>query len=529
MFKQLKKLYWLGFGISLSFLLSGLLLVASPERVKVWAATPPGNTLSHETLSSLGKFKKGGSVDLPPEFAEQLGTNKIQWGVGQRPVDAIPAGVWNSAFKVGKLNTAQINPTQDMNAAGLGNYKFLSKMPIGKLVQGMPNLAQMKISDIKPLYDMVAAEIAKGKTPPTLPPSGEEEAQPATTISELVDNPEWADTPLPEDLSSYAASDIPGLANTPIENFPQAMANPASSFPGLANMPIVNMPGFNVPSGYQVGKFDSIHTKEPVVRKVISGSKEEPNAVCTDKNCNHIEVQSLAGGILNGAQIVDGDTQKVNGGYGFMRAIASKEPAGMQPYGESIQEVYHNFDAQSGNVDRSWYFNICNHGWIDWGCSAHFIGPIPIGTLHEGSGSVLLLGNISIPVKVPAVKIPKVSAATIVKAAVSAIPGNPSTNNETPPSPSTATNPTATSALNVISVATKIAAIIPGAKSEQIQSILKSQSSKIDPATGKAYSQDVILQRSVEELISGSNSPAGNNALSLGLGQSVDTIIKLIK
>lgn len=512
----------------MSFLLSGLLLVASPERIKVWAATPPGDVLSHETLSSLGKFKKAGSVTLPANFAEQFGTNKIQWGVGQRPVDAIPAGVWNSAFKVGQLTPAQINPTQDMNAAGLGNYKFLNKMPIDNLVKGLPNLAQMNIADVKPISDLIASKVAGGMALPTLPVTGilGEIAQPITKISELIALTEWKNIPLP-DLSSYAASALPGLANTPIGNFPQALANPASAFPGLANMPIVNMPGFNLPAGYQMGKFDSIRTKEPVVRKVISGSREEPNAKCTGKNCNHVEIQSFAGGLLDGAQIVDGDTQMVNGGYGFLRALASREPAGMQPYGEPIQEVYHNFNAQSGDVDRSWYFNVCNHGWIDWGCSAHFIGPIPIGSLNEGSQTPLLLGNISIPVQAPKIKLPTISPAAVLKSATASAPA---TSAPTPigPPPIQATAPSAPP-LNVAATTTKIAAVIPGASKEQIQSILVSQSSKIDPATGKTYSDQVVLRRTIEALVSGSNSPVNNNAFSLSLGQSVDTILSLIK
>lgn len=531
MLKYLKKLYWLGFGISMSLLLSGLLLVASPERVKVWAATPPGDVLSHETLSSLGKFKKAGSVTLPENFAAQFGTNKIQWGVGQRPVDAIPAGVWNSAFKIGELSVAQINPTQDMNAAGLGNYKFLDKMPIDNLVKGLPNLAQMNIADVKPISDLITSKVAGGMLPPALPLTGilGEISQPITKISELVSLPEWKDIPLP-DLSSYAASALPGLANTPIGNFPQVLANPASAFPGLPNMPIVNMPGFNLPAGYQIGYFDSIRTKEPAVRKVISGSREQPNAICESKNCNHAEVQALIGGVLSGAQIVDGDTQTVNGGYGFLRALASREPAGMQPYGEPIQEVYSNFNAQSGDVDRSWYFNVCNHGWIDWGCSAHFIGPIPIGSLHEGSKTPLLLGNISIPIQAPKVKLPSVTKMLTPKPTAPTASPTPAANPSTAaiqPAPPQAIVPAA-APLNLPATTSKIAALLP-ASPDKIAAILQAQASKIDPATGKSYPNNTILRQTVEQLISGQNSPLNNNATSLSLGQSVDMIVSQIK
>ena len=521
MLKNLKKFYWIGFGMALSLVLSGLMLAASPERVKVWAANAPaGDVLAHETLSSLGKFKQAGNVTLPDNFAAQFGTNKIQWGAGQRPVDTIPVGVWNSAFKVGQLSPAQINPTQNMDAAGLTDYGFLKNMPIKDLATGLPLIAQMNIADVKPLADLVALKVAEGSMTTPITGTGLL-ARPAVTVADLISVPGWSDVQLPTNLSSYAASDLPGLANTPISNFPKVLANPASAFPGLANMPIANMPGFNLPAGYQIGYFDSIRTKEPAIRKVISGSREQPNAICESKNCNHAEVQAMIGGVLSGAQIVDGDTQTVSGGYGFLRAIASTEKAGMQPYGEPIQEVYANFNAQSGDVDRSWYFNVCNHGWIDWGCSAHFIGPIPIGSLHEGSKTPLLLGNISIPIQAP-----KIKASTVGKILAAPAPTTTSASPATAIPVASAPVPTP---LNLSATTNKIAAVLPQASTAQITLALQNQANKIDPTTGQTYSNSVILRHTVEQLMAGNNSPVNNNATSLSLGQTVDEIVKQIQ
>ena len=524
--KNLKKFYWVGFGMALSLVLSGLLLAASPEKVKVWAAgAPAGDTLSHETLSSLGKFKKGGSATLPDNFAAQFGTNKIQWSAGERPVDALPAGVWNSAFKVGQLSTAEINPSQDMDGAGLDNYGFVKGMPMGNLIKGIPPLGERNISDVKPIADLVAAKVADGSMAP--PAIGDDSSSiPITKIDDLVKSPGWAETPMPSDLSPYAASDLPGLANAPIGNFPGAMGKPASKFPGLANMPIADMPGFNLPSGYQVGYFDAIRTKEPAVRKVISGSKETPNAICESKDCNHIEVQAIFGGVLSGAQIVDGSTQTVNGGYGFLRSISSQEKAGMQPYGEPIQEVYENLNAKAGDVDRNWYFNLCNHGWIDWGCSAHFIGPIPIGTIHEGDKLPLLLGNISIPVKLSPIK-----PSAVRKLLSSANAGNTSSTSKNPtPTPlgPPPTVPKASESFDVKSATNKITAVLP-VTPEQTATALENQKKKINPSTGQAYPDNVVLRRTIEELVSGTNSPDRNNATSLELGQTVDEIVKQLQ
>jgi hypothetical protein len=524
MLKNLKKLYWIGFGTALSLVLSGLLLVANPERVKVWAATPAENILSHQSLSSLGKFKKGGNFTIPDQFANIFGTNTIKWGAGQRPMDVIPTGVWNSAFKVGQLSIAQINPTLDMAAASLSNYKFLADMPLTNLTAGLPSLAQLNIADIGPVAELVATNIASGLLNPPAIDIGESTIA-ATTIGDLVSIPGWQDLALPKDLTSYAASALPGLANTPIGNFPNVLANPASAFPGLANMPIVNMPGINVPAGYQIGYFDTIRTNEPAIRKVISGSRETPNAKCTDKKCGHIEVQALIGGVLSGAQIVDGDTQRVNGGYGFLKALASTEPAGMQPYGEPIQEVYSGLDAQSGDIERSWYFNVCNHGWpVDWGCSAHFIGPIPIGSLHEGDKIPLLLGNISIPVQVPGVNPAKLTSAvkSAVKSAVTGVASPASNTTASAPqvAPTTTVQP-----LNLTAATSQIAALLPQANPTEIAKILQEQAAKIDPATNQPYPKATILKQAVQQLVGGSNSPNSGNTTSLGLGQSVDSII----
>jgi hypothetical protein len=524
MLKNFKKLYYIGFGIALSLVMSGLLLVASPEKVKVWAATPSGDILGHQTISSLGKFKKGGSATIPGQVAESFGTNIIQWSAGQRPADAIPMGVWNSAFKTGQLSIAQINPTQNMDAAGLANYKFLAKTSISDLATALPSVNTANIADIKPIADFVTQKINAGFSPPSIP-SGDGYI-PAVKVSDLATLPEWKDMPLSNNLAGYSASELPGLANAPLNTFPHAQANPASDFPGLSNMPIANMPGFNVPSGYQIGYFDAIRTKEPTTRKVISGSKEEPNAVCDNKDCSHIELRSLAGGLLDGAQIVDGDTQSVSGGYGLLKAISGTEKTGTQPYGEPIQEVYENFNAQSGDVDRSWYFNICRHEWYyDFGCSSHFIGPIPIGSIHEGGKFPLLLGIINIPVQAPKIKVADVISQT-------APPASASSKASPLPAPAFQSPPSAIDIAglpNVPALSNKIAAILPQVDAAQVASIIQSQALKLDPSTNNPYSTDVIIRRTIEQLLAGSNSPTNNNATSLTLGKSIDSIVAQVQ
>jgi hypothetical protein len=341
---------------------------------------------------------------------------------------------------------------------------------------------------------------------------------------------------LPTNLDEYPASSIPGLIDTPIVNFPGALAKKAIDVPGLAELPLAKMPKFNIPAGYQLAKFDVIRTKEVADRKVISGSKEEPNAPCTDATkCNHIEVQGLMGGAINGAQIVDGDTQRVRGGYGLLGNISGgQEAPGFYPYGDRIKEVYYNFQAQDGTIDRGWYFDFCHSSWfVDFGCTPHFIGPIPTGSLHEGSQVPLLLGNISIPV----------DAREVVAAASSAASDSSPTEarSVTSLSPTTEAKPvasrSATSAPPVSTVepqvsgiypqklAQAITGVIPDASQEDIDRLLTDTAKEIDTNTNQKYHSAALLDRVVTKYIAGNNTDIDLDAQSLSLGMSISEII----
>jgi hypothetical protein len=407
--KIVKKTYWLLFGVGLFFIFSGLNLIFNPsaearDEVKSEISLEQSaNVLAGKTLSNFGKFTSGGSVQLPSQASSVLGVNKIEWKAGQSPIQAIPMGVWNAAFKVGSLSPSQINPSVDMNKAALSNFGYLKGMPIADLAEGIPSLNNLKINSVAPVASALQKAIIGGAALPTIP-SGSffGGRRPVETIGQLIKAPGWANMPLGE-LNKFPAISIPGLVDTPIGKFRDIAGLPAIAFPGLPTMPIVDMPGFKVPAGYQVGKLDVVHTKEPTKRKVISGSDQEPNAKCLNKNCNSIEIRGFAKGILDGSQIVDGNTQKVRGGWGFLSGIAGgQESPGLYPYGNSLKEVYKDVNAKAGTVNRAWYFRYCQSGFgFDLGCTPYFIGPIPIGSLNEASQVPLLLGNVTIPIEIP--------------------------------------------------------------------------------------------------------------------------------
>jgi hypothetical protein len=473
------------------------------------------------TLADMGSFDRPGNFHLPEAAAKSFGATDISWQKGQLPVNALPLGVWNTVFGVGDLTPKQLNPQAlNLNGAALSNFGFLKGQNIGSLVQAIPSLKNLPISQIKPIADAVG--IITSKNSPK-------------TIGDLANNPFYAQKLLPADLSKYGAASIPGLTDTPLKNFPGVMGNAtAADVPGLAQFPIPQMPKVNTPAMYQMARFDVIRTKEVATRKVLSGSSAQPNAVCTDASkCNSIEVQGVLGGVINGGQIIDGDTQQVTGGYGILGNVNNyQEAPGFYPYGGSnseqgIKEVYYNFQAQAGTIDRGWYANFCHADYafgvkvFDWGCTPHFIGPIPIGKLHEGSKIPLFLGNISIPVSVNEA----VSTATAVVKQIE---------NKTP----SAQSLPSTSSLNVMPnvsevgtqltggidpqrLTTAIVNILPNSNAQQIRQILDSTAQEIDPNTGAKFIGSRLIDRTTTKYIAGNNAEINNDAQSLSLGMSV--------
>lgn len=482
------------------------------------------------TLEQLGNFDSAGNVEIPQAAASEVGIANISWQKGQNPAQALPLGVWNTAFGVGDLTPQQINPqTPDLNGAALSNFSYLKGQNIGSVVKAIPALKNLPIDRVKPIFDAVG--ILSGRNPPR-------------TVGDLANNPFYAQKLLPDNLAQYPASSIPGLTDTPIKNFSGIMGLKAIDVPGLAQLPLAQMPKFNLPAGYQLAKFDLIRTKEVADRKVISGSKEEPNAVCTDASkCNHIEVQSLGGGAINGAQIVDGDTQRVKGGYGLLGAISGgKEAPGFYPYGDRIKEVYYNFQATEGTIDRGWYFDYCQSGWfVDFGCTPHFIGPIPLGKLHEGSQIPLLLGNINIPISAGEV----VSTATAIgKEIQDTTPSTPPTastddnssidlssdrksTDGVPKSPNviaeTATQ--LTGGIDSQKLTNAIVNILPNGNAKQIGQLLNATAQEIDPDTGAKFTGSKLIDRITTKYIAGNNAEIGSDAQSIDLGMSVSEIV----
>lgn len=403
-----KKIEMFAFGLGLFLVASGVVLMVQlpPVGAQQIPAREAGSIQRvTQSLNQLGSFTSSGSVDLPAEAATLLGTTKISWAKGGTPANTIPMGVWDTAFKIGGMNPAQINPGVDLSGVDLSNFGYLKDLSIGNLVKAIPELLNAPIASLKPINDLVAKGISLGAPIPLMNIGVRGGSTPAVSVGDLLKNPEWSEIPLGAvgDLSQYTAADIPGLINTPLNAFPGALALPATAVPGLAQLPIPEMPGYSLPSGYAIGTFDSIRTGEVADRKVISGSDQEPNAICTDATkCNHIEIKGIGNPLLDGAQIVAGDTQTVRGGRGFLAAInGGREKAGMYPYGSALKEVYVGYDPKTGTIGREWNFRYCQVAlFVDLGCTPYFIGGIPIGTLQEGSQMPLLLGSPQIPMQV---------------------------------------------------------------------------------------------------------------------------------
>ncbi len=335
------------------------------------------------TWSSLPPIQSPGWIQVPPNLGSALGYNPSRtWQAGQTPDTLMMLGDVADAFGLQEFslaNVAQITG-EAANVGRLKDLKLTSWQTIGSLVEAIPGLENLPISQVKPIYDLVS-RFSSGNS------------QLGATIGSVLQlNPSLGEIPLGQiDLSRYSLESIPGLVYTPFKEFTSWQQSLISQVPGLNLVPFSLFP---ITPGMGVGAvaqadvvWGSAERGDPTVgaERFVSGSATDGGTVpvnCeAEKPCAYLELSDPAGAIgpRHGQRWASGETQKVKGGRGVLAAVNNGwEPTGRLVYGDAFKVVLTKTHESRGTAEFGLYLRACiKNTWVDLGCTPYFIGPIP--------------------------------------------------------------------------------------------------------------------------------------------------------
>ncbi|MEO0844119.1 MAG: hypothetical protein AAF063_35355, partial [Cyanobacteria bacterium J06643_5] len=328
------------------------------------------------TFSKMPAIAESGSFQAPDVVTSKLGYDPSRsWNAGQKPNSFTMLGDFQDSFKLGEFSLLDISQitgsdTQEVDLSRFGVVKFQT---IESLVKAIPDLKEWKISDVKPILDLLSQNLSQS-------------FDTNQTIGNLLNkSPHLGKLNFESsDLTSYRIDSIPGLSTTSIASFDKWQGVYIDEVPGLSDVPFSQFPNPANPVGMQVGIVDvAFATNEQKRDRTISGSNKEGFAVPCDKDCAHIEVSGSQS--VRGKAWVSGKYQLVKGGRGILGSVnAGREPTGRNLFGDAFKVAVWDVSEVDGKVSQSLFFRVCmRNNFVDLGCTPYFIGPVPFMTYRE--------------------------------------------------------------------------------------------------------------------------------------------------
>jgi murein DD-endopeptidase MepM/ murein hydrolase activator NlpD len=264
-------------------------------------------------------------------------------------------------------------------------FELAGKQTIQHLVDIVPGLGELSVSDVEPILDLFKTKI------PGLSNFGGSDGDVSGTLADVISSNEaLGELKLEEiDLSQYSLSDIPNLDSVELGQY-QEWANAfVEDIPGLNQVPLSEFPNPIAEIGGIVMRIDMIYSDaENKSQRTISGSDQVGFSVpCEETKCAQIELDDLENSgtttrsFLEGKQWISGKYQEVPGGFGVLGAVnGGVEPTGRHPFGSAFKLAVMEPDETTDTVDTAMFFRHCHRAPVDLGCTPYFIGPIPFFT-----------------------------------------------------------------------------------------------------------------------------------------------------
>lgn len=316
-----------------------------------------------------------GSVTYPGS----RGTETRSWSAGQSISEFMELGDFETPqLAIENLNLSTIASVQGINLSGLtlDDFQLTRWQTLPNLVRAVPNLGNRNVNSVIPIRDFARRFGIDGGT-----------------IANLSSYDNLSDVQLGRviNLRNYSLTSIPNIQNASIDSFNNWQDSKINGVPGLSTLTWDNLPGLRTLDLSFVAKVDlPLGDIEANRTRSISGSYQDGfNVPCLQNNCAHTEMSGI--GKTTGTQWISGKFQKVNGGFGILKALNDgKEPTGRNPFGSSFKQVVWNIYEGSGKVETTMFFRICKTiPFIGRTCSPYFIGPVPFIEYQEKDPIVL--------------------------------------------------------------------------------------------------------------------------------------------
>ncbi|MBE9180222.1 hypothetical protein IQ268_16790 [Oculatella sp. LEGE 06141] len=379
-----RSLYFFVTGLGFALLLSGVLvfrpdqLMAATSSIPVveqnGALIPDFNQISFNRLPAL---EGSGSFEAPPEM--KIGS--FSWTEGDRVADVVPIGTFPDDLMTLDLTTVSALGGVALESTALRDFFPMELQTLGTLVESIPSLEEFRIDQVPPVDTLLEELVGNVDN--------------SQTIGELLEDSshlnDLAFVDAPASLE-HAITSIPNLDRTAFQDIFEASESPISGIPGLENAVWADLfSSISIPRAGEVsGLVDIVFSPAESKRdRPISGSTEQPNAICNE-GCAHIELSSANGSsALRGRHWMSGKYQKVEGGFGVLQNALSydgspgMEPTGLHPFGNTFKVALWDTDETEASASFALFFRICKRGIPDLGCTPYAVGPIPILTLQE--------------------------------------------------------------------------------------------------------------------------------------------------
>ncbi|MBG1268016.1 hypothetical protein [Nostoc sp. WHI] len=316
-----------------------------------------------------------GSVTYPGT----RGTETRTWTAGQSISEFMELGDFETPqLAIENLNLSTIASVQGINLSGLrlDDFQLTRWQTLPNLVRAVPNLGNRNVNSVIPIRDFARRFGINGGTIADL---GRYDNLSNVQLGRVIN------------LRNYPLTSISNIQNASINRFANWQDSRIDGIPGLSTLTWDNLPGLRTLDLSFVAKVDlPLGDIEANRTRSISGSYQDGfNVPCLQNNCAHTEMSGI--GETTGTQWISGKFQKVNGGFGILKALNDgKEPTGRNPFGSSFKQVVWNIDEASGSVETAMFFRICKTiPFIGRTCSPYFIGPVPFIEYREKDPIVL--------------------------------------------------------------------------------------------------------------------------------------------
>jgi hypothetical protein len=317
-----------------------------------------------------------GSVTYP---SSRGGTESRTWTAGQSISEFMELGDFETPqLAIENLNLSTIASVQGINLSGLtlDDFQLIRWQTLPSLTEAIPGLGNRNVTSVKPVSDFLRRF---GITGGTIGNASRNSRLPDVQLGRVIN------------LKNYSLTSISDIENTSINRFENWQDSRIDGVPGLSTLTWDNLPGLETLDLSFVAKVDlPLGDIEANRTRSISGSYQDGfNVPCLQNNCAHTEMSGI--GETTGTQWISGKFQKVNGGFGILKALNDgKEPTGRNPFGSSFKQVVWNIYEGSGKVETTMFFRICKTiPFIGRTCSPYFIGPVPFIEYQEKDPIVL--------------------------------------------------------------------------------------------------------------------------------------------